>query len=310
MSRRIFISYFTFLLHLYVGSSCILVTSIRGRTQERSVAKSESILELVAASPVAASQKDRKRWLGLFDADASIEDPAGLAPFAAAIPGRSLGMFYDIFIAKNDISFIGEEDYVCGHMVVRDGVIVVEVNKDRSFDIPVFLRYEVSNSSKIKSLRAHWKPARAMLRALACRPGGLGYLTSVGKQLYRSAGVGGIGGFVQAVVPIAIGARITLARLKEYLEGGRYYEAVSLFSFLDGGQIVLHSDTIEVYPAGYLTMGELKLLSLGKFISSGRFLSFRCELLLSGRRFTAVAFVTFEALGLKIRKLEFFIRGR
>lgn len=285
-----------------------MVAPIRGHTQERDTTNSNAILDLVAASPIAASRKDRDMWLGLFDGDARIEDPAGSVPFTAVNPDRSIGLFYDIFIAHSNISFIAEEDYVCGRYVVRDGVIIVDMTEGQRLNIPVFLWYEVSGAGKIKSLRAHWKPGQTLLRALNRRPGGFGYLTSFGKQLYRSAGFGGISGFAQAVIPAAIGSRVTLLRLKEYLARGRYYEAVSLFSFLEGSQIILYSKTAKVYPAGYLTMGEFKILSVEKLIEGGPFLAFRCEVSLSEYTRTGVAILTLSAAGFRIRKLEVFLK--
>ncbi len=285
-----------------------MVTSIRGDAQGRYETNAISILDLVASSPLAASRKDRAAWLALFDENARIEDPAGSAPFSAFEPGRGLDVFYDIFIAHSNISFLAGHDYVCGRHVARDGVIIVDMAGSPRLDIPVFLRYEVSESGKILNLRAHWKPIAAAFRAVSCRPGGVEYLVSIGKHLFNAAGLRGIGGFSKAVVPAAIGGRITVFRLKNYLETGRYSQAVSLFSFLEGGEIIVYSDDVETHPAGYLTMGELKLISIEKMIGGGRFLSLRCDLLLSGRKRSGVAFITFSAAGFKIRKLEIFLR--
>ncbi len=284
-----------------------MVASIRGDTQGRCSTNPDPILDLVASSPIAASCKDRERWLALFDADARIEDPAGSAPFSTGITGRGLDVFYDTFIAHSDISFVAEADYVCGRHVARDGAIIVDMAEGQRLNIPIFLRYEVSESGKIKSLRAHWKPVQTLFRTMGRQPGGFEYLTSFGKQLYKSIGFRGIGCFAQAAIHTAFGGRITVLRLKDYLEGGRYYEAVSLFSFLDGSQIVLYSEVSKVHPAGYLTMGELKILSVEKLIDGGRFLSLRCELLLSGQRRSGIAFFTFSAAGFRICRLEIFL---
>jgi steroid Delta-isomerase len=269
--------------------------------------KADHMLDLVASSPIAASRKEREVWLGLFDENAAIEDPAGSVPFIGMGHGRGLADFYDIFIAHSDISFVSEYDYVCGRHVVRDGTIIVDMKESPRLTIPVFLRYEVSESGKIKSLRAHWKPVSAIFKAISCRPGGPKYLADIVKQLYTTTGVRGIGGFAQAAAPAAIGSRITLWKLKDYLQVGRYSDAVSLFSFLDGGEIILYSKDMETHPAGYLTMGEFKLISVDKLIDGGHFLSLRCDLLLSGRKRSGVAVFTFTTAGFRIRKLEIFI---
>ena len=284
-----------------------MVTSIRHDTQGRWRTKTDPILDLVAASPVAASRKDREVWLSLFDDDAHIEDPAGSTPFTAMSPGRGLEVFYDIFIAHSDITFIAGYDYVCGRYVVRDGEVAVDMGESRRLVIPVYLRYEVSESGKIKNLRAHWKLIPAIFQAVRCRPAGFKYLAAIGRRLYDTAGLRGIAGFARSAVPVAPGGRITLLRLREYLRAGRYSEAVSLFSFLDGGEIIIYSREIETHPVGYLTMGELKLVSAEKLIYGGRFFSLRCDLLIAGRERSGVAFFTFSGFGFRIRTLEIFL---
>jgi hypothetical protein len=269
--------------------------------------KPEQVFDLVASSPIAASRKNREAWLGLFDENARIEDPVGSVPFSAAESFRGLDVFYDIFIAHSDIHFVPHSDFICDCHVVRDGDIIVEIADSQQLEIPVFLRYEVSDESKISSLRAHWRPTPAAIRAVGCRPSGLKYLVSIGRKLYNATGLRGVRGFAQAAFPAALGGRITLHRLKTYLETGRYSEAVSLFSFFEGNEVVFYSDTIEIHPAGYLTMGKLKITAVDKLIDGGHVLSFRCETQHEGQRRSGVAFLTFSAAGFRIRKFELFL---
>lgn len=195
---------------------------------------------------------------------------------------------------------------MCGKTAVRDGTIHLDIGVDSHIEIPAFLRYEVTDSGKISSLRAHWNPVRAVLRALATRPEGIRYLTGAGKRLFAAEGLKGIGGLTRGAVNTAVGARSTVLRLKEYLESGRYSDALSLFVFNGGEEIILYSNTVDAYPARYLTIGELKLISMDKMIENRNCLSLRCEFLLSGKRRTGVAFFAFAAAGFKIHALELF----
>jgi hypothetical protein len=245
----------------------------------------------------------------LFDEDATVEDPVGSAPFSAADSSRRLEDFYDIFIAGSEISFIPCCDFVCGYQVVRDGYISVTIEDGSRIMIPVFLRYEVSVSAKIARLRAHWKFITATYHTLGHRPAGVRYLATIGRQIYSATGLRGIGGFARAAVPAAFGSKLTLHRLKSYLETGRYTEASSLFSFFEGGEIAFYTDVVEVFPAGYLTMGKLRLLSVDKLIDCGNTLAFRCEVQHNGHRGSGIAFMSLSAAGFRIRRLEIFLGG-
>ncbi len=267
----------------------------------------DAVLELVSSSPVAAARKERDVWLELFDKRGWIEDPAGSIRYSAADRNYRLGVFYDIFIAHSEIDFVPETDYVCGLSVVRDGLITMRINGGCCLRIPVFLRYEVSRSGKIGGLRAHWKPSPVMIQAFKYRPGGMKYLAESGRRLLEATGLRGFGGFAMSVFNTAVGARLTIFKLKEYLATGRYSEAEALFSFVDGKELVIFSDQIEVFSPGYLTLGELKLLSLDKLIENRNCVSLRCEVMLSGSKYSGVAFFSFALAGFRIRKLEIFL---
>lgn len=264
------------------------------------------VLDIVSLSPLAASRKERDTWLGLYDKHATIEDPAGSLPYSANDPLRGLDSFYDTFIAHSDLTFHSEYDYVCGKTAVRDGTIQLGIGMESHIEIPAFLRYEVTDSGKISSLRAHWNPVRVAFRALGNRPGGLKYLADAGKRLFVAEGLKGVGGLTKGAINTAVGARSTVLRLKEYLESGRYSDALSLFAVNGGEEIVLYSNRMEAHPARYLTIGELKLISTDKMIENRNCLSLRCDFMLGGKRRTGVAFFSFAAAGFKIHAFELF----
>lgn len=269
--------------------------------------ETNSVLDLVASFPSAAAQKNRERWLSFFSPDAWIEDPAGALRFHATDPEWGLEKFYDIFIAATDISLEVEEDYVSGNQVVRDGVIHVNVKGEGAIQVPIFLRYRISDNSYISELRAYWELLPAMAKAVGSGPGGAGYLVTLGRRLVRATGFQGALGFLSTAEPASFIGKSTIRRLKEYLETGRYYEATMLFSRFEGNELLFHRpDGSQSQPPSYLTMGDLKIREIDKLIGGGRHLGFRFVVELEGDESAGVGFLTLSGTGLKIQRAEFF----
>ncbi len=196
---------------------------------------------------------------------------------------------------------------MCGCTVVRDGRIALDIGQGNRLEIPVYLRYQVSGAGKILSLRAHWNMMQVVFRVLTKLPEGFQYLTAAGKRLFQAEGLKGIGGFARAAMNTDVGAKTTVYKLKEYLETGRYSDAVSLFAHKDSDEILLCSEGANAYPAEYLTIGEIKILSVRKLIESRNTVSFRCELEQAGMNRSGVAFCRLAAGGFRIRTLEVFL---
>jgi hypothetical protein len=115
------------------------------------------MLAAVERSPAAARAHDREGWVGLFVADARVEDPAGSQPHRGLL---AIGRFYDTFIGPRDIVFDRDVDIVSGSTVIRDLSLEVGMLSGLTLRIPAYLRYdleEYDNELKIAALYAFWE---------------------------------------------------------------------------------------------------------------------------------------------------------
>mmetsp|Transcript_12273 Transcript_12273/g.19959 ORF Transcript_12273/g.19959 Transcript_12273/m.19959 type:complete len:305 (-) Transcript_12273:36-950(-) len=116
----------------------------------------DELLRLAMQSPVFAGAHDKKGWIGLFDKDTgAVEDPVG------APEHKDIGVFYDTFIAPNNISFVENLDIVDeGALVVlRDVDIKIISGNGAKFVQPAILQYsfiKVGSQYRVQRLRAFW----------------------------------------------------------------------------------------------------------------------------------------------------------
>jgi hypothetical protein len=164
------------------------------------VAKSDhsraELLAVVEESPAAAGAHDRAGWVGLFTADATVEDPVGSRPHCGV---DALSRFYDSFIGPRDIVFHRDTDVVAGATVIRDLELEVTMASSLVMRIPTYLRYDVDSSGdqlKIVRLQAHWElPAMVLQFARGGRaviPAGI----SLSRALLVNQGLSGTIGFL------------------------------------------------------------------------------------------------------------------
>ena len=151
------------------------------------------LLAAVERSPLAAGARDRDGWVGLFAADATIEDPVGSVPHR----GRArIARFYDTFIAPRDITFHPRTDVVAGSTVLRDVTLEVRMGASVTMMIPAYLRYDLDHELRIRRLQAFWElPAMARQFArngAAALPVG----AELARALLRNQGRSGAAGFL------------------------------------------------------------------------------------------------------------------
>ena len=106
---------------------------------------------------------DRDGWVGLFTADARVEDPVGSRPHVGY---DEIYRFYDTFIGPRDIKFHRDLDIVFGTVVLRDLELEVAMGPSVTMRIPAFLRYDLREANgewRIAVLRAYWE-LPAMMR--------------------------------------------------------------------------------------------------------------------------------------------------
>ena len=168
------------------------------------------LLAAVERSPQAFSVHDRDGWVGVFTADARVEDPVGSQPHVGR---EQIYRFYDTFIGPRDIKFHRDLDIVFGTTVLRDLELEVSmgsVGKIKSavtMYIPAFLRYdlredpredprEANGEWRIGELRAYWELSAMMLQFLRSGPRVASPALQLTRGLLGNQGLRGTAGFL------------------------------------------------------------------------------------------------------------------
>ncbi len=156
------------------------------------------LLAVVERSPAATDAHDRAGWVGLFTADARVEDPYGSRPHVGL---DAIGRFYDTFIGPREIIFHRDVDIVVGEAVVRDLKLEIAMADGVRIDVPMHLRYDlrpVDGDWEIERLRAHWELPTMVVWMLRHGAKALPVSLRLAGELLRNQGVGGTAGFVSA----------------------------------------------------------------------------------------------------------------
>jgi hypothetical protein len=205
----------------------------------------DEMLSVVERSPTAAGAHDRDAWVGLFTADGIVNDPVGSRPHA----GRGeIERFYDTFIGPRNITFHRNVDVVCGHTVVRDVELEVEMSAKVTMRVPVHIRYdlrEVGKQLRIERLAAYWELpgmiAQFMQSGIAAAPVSL----HLSRALVKNQGLLGALGFAGGFRRVGAGAKATVANFMDAVAtgdaagAGRYLDreaAVTISGDDAGGQ--------------------------------------------------------------------------
>jgi hypothetical protein len=158
----------------------------------------QQLLATVERSPQAFTVHDRDAWVGVFTADARVEDPVGSQPHVGY---EQIYRFYDTFIGPRDIKFHRDLDIVFGTVVLRDLEIEAAMSSAVTVHIPAFLRYDLREANgqwQIAELRAYWELPAMMLQFLrtgsrAASPG-----LQLSRGLLANQGLRGTAGFMAA----------------------------------------------------------------------------------------------------------------
>jgi hypothetical protein len=126
----------------------------------------------MSASRVARGAK--KDWLELFAPDAFIEDPVGpsfLDPEGKGHRGpEEISKFWDLYVgAIKHFHFRVTDSFANGPCCANVTRITTTLTDDSSMEIDCILVYTVDAEGRIKSLRGHWEPERAL--ATVKKPG-------------------------------------------------------------------------------------------------------------------------------------------
>lgn len=121
-----------------------------------------SVRDLARRSQAAAGAKDRDTWLGLFAADAVVEDPVGPSPLDPRGGGHrgadAIAAFYDNVIGRVDrLTFEIERSYLCGDEIADVGAIHMTLPGGYTHVVRGVFTYRADGAGKIAALRAYWE---------------------------------------------------------------------------------------------------------------------------------------------------------
>lgn len=160
----------------------------------------KQLVDVVERSPAFVAEHDRDGWLGVFAADAQVEDPVGAPPAPKAT--GAIGRFWDVFIGPNDIHFEVRGDYTLGRSVFRDIVIHTKIAGAFQLDVPAYLLYQLDDRTgtlQIARLSAHWDLARMSLGAMKLGPKAWIAMTAMFGRMLRFMGVPWVAGYLASL---------------------------------------------------------------------------------------------------------------
>jgi hypothetical protein len=211
------------------------------------------LLAVVERSPAATDVHDRSGWVGLFAADARVEDPYGSRPHVGV---EEIGRFYDTFIGPRQIIFHRDVDLAAAPAVVRDLMLEIVMAAGVTLNVPMHLRYDLrpfDGDWQIERLRAHWELPTMVVQMLREGAKSLPVSLRLGGELLRNQGLGGTAGF-------ASGFRRPGRRQKRCVE-----------AFLDAA---VAGDEMTVRRAlsrgAAVSFGEKEPIAAGEFVDSVR----------------------------------------
>jgi ketosteroid isomerase-like protein len=104
---------------------------------------------------------DREAWLGLFAAEAVVEDPIGPSPMDPAGQGHrgaeAIAAFYDSVIGPNEVRFRIERSHAAGNEVANVGTITTTMADGTVVHTDLVATYRVDDEGKVLALRAFWE---------------------------------------------------------------------------------------------------------------------------------------------------------
>jgi hypothetical protein len=224
----------------------------------------EDVLATARRSLAAAGDHDRDAWVGLFAADAVVEDPVGSVPHR----GRSaIARFYDTFVGPRALRHDSSGDFTAGTSVVRDVELHIGMTPAVVLDVPAYVRYEVGREGTravVTALAAYWELPAMLRQFLRAGPGAVPAGAALSRTMAANQGAAGVLGFAAGLRGTGSGARALVTR---FLDSACRGDEL-------GGRRLLGAAPVTVGDSGALTASELiRELSGGrvdKVVRSGR----------------------------------------
>jgi len=114
-----------------------------------------------AASMRAVEAGDRDSWLGLFAAEAVVEDPIGSSPLDPEGKGHrgpeAIAAFYDNVIGPNEVTFRIDQSWAGGNEVANVGTISTTMPDGTVVHTDGVFTYRVDDAGQVVALRAYWE---------------------------------------------------------------------------------------------------------------------------------------------------------
>jgi hypothetical protein len=254
------------------------------------------VLATAERSPAAAGARDRNGWVGLFTADARVEDPVGSQPHRGL---GAIGRFYDTFIGPRHITYRPDTDIVTGTTVVRDGELDIAMGPV-ALHVPVYIRYDLQEDGgelKIAALSAFWELPAMVGQFLRAGVGGLPAGLQLSKSLLVNQGLVGVLGYVGGLRGTGPQGK---RRFREFLDDARAGDEVAVRRWLGKDARVTSGDDVPLSTAELLS--RIATAHPCKMIASGY--SVIVGLDRDGRRDVLIAEVTAKPFA--IRRIRYF----
>jgi steroid Delta-isomerase len=118
-------------------------------------------------SYAAVAAGDLDRWLEVYAEDAVIEDPVGPSMFDPEGEGHrgheGIRAFWKLAIEPIEtFRFVIHDSHANGNTCANVGTITTTFPDGGMVDTELVMVYTVDDSGRIRSMRAHWEPERAM----------------------------------------------------------------------------------------------------------------------------------------------------
>lgn len=275
------------------------------------------VLDYVNNSPKYVDIHDKKSWVGLFADDAFIQDPVGGLTFRKDVfsdrfQQNRIEMFWDAFIAKNNIHFEIKNEIVSDLSVIRDAVVQAYLPKSNAtVNTPAHLRYNlkvVDGQLRVKSLQAYWNFAAVAAETLGRGKLGLSIMKEQLANMNQGLGLKlELGHFLKGyIVGIhKIGPR-RVRNMVTALNSGKSKKFASYFH--RGALVKFNSTHTTMKPADFIQAGY-KIENVSKVISSGYSVAFNCTLKNpDGKSMIALGIAHFKPL--RLESLELFTDSR
>jgi len=274
----------------------------------------QQLIDIADASPQVVGTHDKKAWLDLFSNQGVIQDPVGTRPHRAVWDEKNktsnkktLGKFWDTYIATNDIKFHVHQDVVGANMVFRDVDIEIKASTGLVTVVPTYILYELTEEDgklKIARLAAHWELIRNVKDILKKRWGGFKMMIAFSFRMPRFQGVSGLWGYMKGMRGIHKRGKNDVQKFADAVNAKRNDSLKDLFDKDSSGiEFPVGGKTFDVAIFAEAAGAQI---SISEARSAGWFTGFRFEVKSQTAAHKGVGLFEFSPKSKKIKDARFF----